>query len=142
LILRHAEQAIAGFIDDGIDASKPNERGIDNLVDPRGVGHIEHFGVKRLRITLEQIDDRALVPGCSDDAVAALKELIGKLTAEAATPREHLLGVSHQIGCLPLTVASYEEPLRLCLAASCDIGKSGWVDLNRRPLAPNRQTRV
>ena len=82
--LRRAEQAVAGVADDHVDASELGERAFDNLADRRCVGHVEHFGVEGLGITLEQIGDLARIADGSDDAVAALKELIGELTAEAA----------------------------------------------------------
>ena len=61
-----------------------SERTLDNFADRRRVGHVEQFGVERLRVTLEQIGDLAGVANRSDDAVAALEELIGELAAEAA----------------------------------------------------------
>jgi hypothetical protein len=82
--LRRGEEAVAGVAYDYIDVSEAGERALDNLADRRCVGHVEHFGVERLRITREQIGDLAGIADGSDDAVAAPEKLICNLTAEAA----------------------------------------------------------
>ena len=82
--LCHAEQAVACVADDHVNASEPSERSPDKLADRRCVGHVEHFGVERFRITREQIGNLADIADGSGDAVATPEEPIGELAAEAA----------------------------------------------------------
>jgi hypothetical protein len=53
-------------------------------VDSGGIGYVKHLGKKSLGITREQIGNLARIADRPDDAVSALKKLIGELTAEAA----------------------------------------------------------
>jgi hypothetical protein len=83
--LRRAEQPVASVADDYVDASEPGESALDNFANRRSVGHVEHLSVERFGVTLNQIGNLAGIADSSDDAVAALEELISELTAEAAT---------------------------------------------------------
>ena len=83
-LLSRAEQAVAGVAYDHVDAFEPSERAFDDIANRHCVGHAEGFGVERFGIPLEQIGDLAGVANGSDDAVAPIEELFGKLAAEAA----------------------------------------------------------
>jgi hypothetical protein len=64
--LGRAEQAVTGVADDHVDASELRERAFNDLANRRGVGHVEHLGVERLGIMLDQIGDLAGVANGSD----------------------------------------------------------------------------
>ena len=79
-----AEQAVTGVADDHVDPSPLRERAFNDLVNRRGVGHVEHLCMECIGIMLEQIGDFAGVADGSNHAVAAFEELIGELATKAA----------------------------------------------------------
>ena len=82
--LRGAKQAVTGVADDHVDPSVLRERAFDKISDRRCVGHVEHLGMECLGITFDQIGDFSGVADGSDNAVAAVEELIGEVATEAA----------------------------------------------------------
>ena len=79
-----AEQSVAGVADDHVDASQVSKAAVDDVVDRRGVGHIEQLGSERVRVAFDEVDDRLGAPNGPDDAVSPLEQLCGELAAEAA----------------------------------------------------------
>ena len=83
-LLGRAEQAVARVADDDVDASEGGEGAVDERADRRRFGHVEHPGMERARVALDQVTDLGGVADRSDDAVSAREELLGEVASEAA----------------------------------------------------------
>lgn len=83
-LLGRAEQPVAGVADEHVDAPEVGEGPVHGLADRGRVGHVEHRDAKGVRVAVSEVGHGVGAPDGADYAVAADKELLSELAAEAA----------------------------------------------------------
>jgi hypothetical protein len=79
-----SEEAIAGVADNGVDPAYVVEGAVDEVADGSGVGHLQHLGDERIRVTIGEVGDLRGVSDGADHPVSTFEQLTGQFPSEAA----------------------------------------------------------